>query len=131
MGGTLLGGRVERENNRVAGFQRNERFENGGGGRIGCRHDTANHADRIGDFGNTGYIVFADDAHGFQIAQAAHDVFAGKQVFRRLILKHAASSFFHRVHGEHTMFVQRSNGGFGHNKVNLLLIELKKLVQCP
>ena len=131
MGGTLLGGRVERENNRIAGFQRNEGFENGGGSRIGCRHNTANHADRIGNFSNTGYIVFADDAHGFQITQAAHNVFAGKQVFRRLILEHAASCFFHRVHGEYTMFVQRGNGGFGNNKVNLLLIQLKKLVQCP
>ena len=68
MGGTLLGGRVERENNRIAGFQRNQGFENGGGSRIGRRHNTANHADRIGNFSNTGYIVFADDAYGFQIA---------------------------------------------------------------
>ena len=131
VGGTLLGGRVERENNRIAGFQRNQGFENGGRSRIGGRHDTANHADRIGNFGNTGYIVFADDAHGFQIAQAAHDVFAGKQVFGRLIFKYAASRFFNRVHGEYTMFVQRGDRGFGNNKVNLLLIELKKLVQCP
>ena len=33
------------------------------------------------------YIVFTDNTHGFQIAQAAHDVFAGKQVFRRLIFQ--------------------------------------------
>ena len=122
---------MERENNRIAGFQRNQGFENGGGSRIGRRHNTANYADRIGNFSNTGYIVFADDTHGFQIAQAAHDVFAGKQVFRRLILKHAASRFFHRVHGEYTMFVQRGDRGFGHNKINLFLIQLKKLIQRP
>ena len=131
MGGTLLGGRVKREDNRIAGFQRNQGFENGGGSRIGCRHNTANHADRIGNFSNTGYIVFTDDAHGFQIAQAAHDVFASKQVFRRLILKHAAPRFFHRVHGEYTMFVQCGDRGFGNNKINLLLIQLKKLIQRP
>ena len=129
VGGTLLGGRVERENNRIAGFQRNKGFENGGGSRIGGRHDTADDPDRIGDFGNAGYIVFADDAHGFQIAQAAHDVFAGKQVFGRLIFKYTASRFFDRVHGEYTMFVQRGNGGFGNDIINLLLIQLAKLVQ--
>ena len=129
VGGTLLGGRVERENNRIAGFQRNQGFENGGGSRIGSRHDTTDDPDRIGDFGNAGYIVFADDAHGFQIAQAAHNVFAGKQVFGCFVFKYTASRFFDRVHGEYTMFVQRSNGGFGNDIINLLLIQLAKLVQ--
>ena len=27
------------------------------------------------------------------------------------------------------MFVQRGDRGFGHNKINLLLIQLKKLIQ--
>ena len=120
---------MERENNRIAGFQRNQGFENGGGSRIGGRHDTADDLDRIGDFGNAGYIVFADDAHGFQIAQAAHDVFAGKQVFGRFIFKYTAPRFFNRVHGEYTMFVQRSDRGFGNDIINLLLIQLAKLVQ--
>ena len=113
---------MERENNRIAGFQRNQGFENGGGSRIGGRHDTADDPDRIGDFGNAGYIVFADDAHGFQIAQAAYHIFAGKQVFGCLVFKYTASRFFDRVHGEYTMFVQRGDRGFGNNKVNLLLI---------
>ena len=129
VGGTLLGGRVERENNRIAGFQRNQGFENGGGSRIGGRHDTADDPDRIGDFGNAGYIVFADDAHGFQIAQAAYHIFAGKQVFGCLVFKYTASRFFDRVHGEYTMFVQRGNRGFGDNIVDLLLIQRAEFFQ--
>ncbi|KJJ23217.1 hypothetical protein HMPREF3156_00062 [Neisseria sp. HMSC06F02] len=33
------------------------------------------------------------------------------------------------MHGEYTMFVQRGNGGFGNDIINLLLIQLAKLVQ--
>ena len=117
------------KDNRIAGFQRNQGFENGGGSGVGGGNNAAHHTHGVGDFGDAGYIVFADDAHGFQIAQAAHHVFAGKQVFGGFVFKHAAAGFFHRVHGQHTVFVERGNRGFGHDIVDLLLIELAEIIQ--
>ena len=126
---TLLGGRVERENNRIAGFQGNQGFENGGRGGVGGGHDAAYHAYGVGDFGDAGDVVFADDTHGFQVAQTAHHVFAGKQVFGGFVFKHAAAGFFHGVHGQYAVFVERGNRGFGDDVVDLLLIEQAESVQ--
>ena len=105
----FLGGGVEGEDDRVARFQGNQRFEDGSRGRVGGGGDAADDADRFGNQGQTGHFVFADDANGFGVAHLVENVLTGKEVFRCLVFKDAALRFIQRVFGEDAVLIQRGH----------------------
>lgn len=63
--GGILRTRVRREDDAIAGFQADQRFEDRGRSWVGGRNDTANQADRFGDGDGTESVIFRQDATGF------------------------------------------------------------------
>ena len=88
------------EDDAVAGFQAEQRLENGGGGGVGGRDDRRNHADGLGDLLHAVGLVFLDHAAGLGIPVSVVNIFAGVVVFDHLILHHTHAGFFHCHSGQ-------------------------------
>ncbi len=88
------------ENDAVAGFQADQRLENGGGGGVGGGDHRGHHADGLGDFLHAVCFVFFDHAAGFGVPVSIVNVFAGVVVLDHLVLHHAHAGFLHGQLGQ-------------------------------
>lgn len=127
--GALLRFRVEAEDDRVAGLQADQTFEDRGGSRIGDRSDAGDHADRFGNVGQTLNLIFLDDADRFQMTHVIDDIFASEQVFGRLVFEDAALGFLDRQLGQFAMLVQSGDRALGNDIIDLILIQFQKIVE--
>ena len=82
---------VGTDNNGVAGFQRDQGFENRGGSGIGSGNDRGNHADGLRDFLNAVGGVFFNHAAGSGVLIGVIDVLSGIVVFDDLVFHDAHS----------------------------------------
>ena len=98
--GSFLGPGMGAENDAVAGFQADQRLENGGGGGVGGGDHRRHHADGLGNFLHAVSLVFLDDAAGLGIPIGVVNVFAGVVILDHLVLHHAHAGFLHSQLGQ-------------------------------
>ena len=125
----LLGARVEGEDDRVTGLQRDERLEDRRRGGVCHRGDTADHADRLSNLGDAGELVAGDDPDGAKLRHRVGHVLTREDVLHCLVFEDAASSLLDRELGEVAVLVQGGDGGLGNDVVDLLLVEGGVLLQ--
>ena len=122
--GALLRAGVEAEDDRATGLQGDEGLEDGGGGRVGNRGDTGDHADGLGDLIDAHHVVFTDDADGLLAGQVVGDVLAGEDVLGGLVFHETTAGLVDSHLGENEVLVQSGDGGLGDDTINLLLVEV-------
>ena len=127
--GAVLRARVEAEDDRTTGLERDQGLEDGGGGRIGDRSHAGDDADRFGDLVDAHHVVFADDADGALASQIVGDMLAREDVLGGLVFDQTTAGFLNGHLGEHQMLVQGGDGGLGDDAVDLLLIEFLEFVE--
>ena len=127
--GALLGERVEAEDDRAAGLQRDQRLEDRGGGRVGDRGHAGDDADRLGDLVDAHDVILTDDADGALASQVVGHMLAGEDVLGGLVLHQATAGLLDGHLGQHEMLVQRRDGRLGDDVVDLLLVELLELLK--
>ncbi len=122
--GGILRTRVRREDDAIAGFQADQRFEDRGRSWVGGRHDTANQADRFGDGDGTESVIFRQDATGFFIFIGVVDVLGSEVVFDHFVFDDTHSGFFHGHFGQWDTGISSGEGGSAEDFIHLLLSEV-------
>ena len=127
--GALLCARVEAEDDRAAGLQRDQRLEDGGGGWVGDRGHAGDDTDRFGDLVDAHDIVFTNDADGLLTGQIVGDVLAGEDVLGGLVFHETTAGLVDGHLGENEVLVQSGDGCLGDDTINLLLVEVLEFVE--
>ena len=109
------------ENDAVAGFQADQRLENGGGGGVGGGDHRRHHTDGLGDFLHAVSLVFLDDAAGFGIPVGVVNIFAGVVILDHLVLHYAHAGFLHSQLGQGDAGLVGRRGRRQEDFVHLLL----------
>ncbi len=81
------------EDDRIPGLDRHQGFGENGGGGVGGGDETRDHAHRPGDLVDPPGGVLADDAHGFQVADALPDRARTEFVLEFLVRGDAVTGF--------------------------------------
>ncbi len=107
--------------NRVTGFKRDDRFVDGGRGRIRAGNDGAHDADRDRDIENFLFLVLADDADCFDSANRTRDIHGGDGILNDFVGDVPVAGFFNGEAGEAFGRGKRSLGDCFDDGVNLFL----------
>jgi hypothetical protein len=118
--------RVRREDDGIAGFQRNQRLENGGGSGVGGGHDAAQDANGLGNGDGAEAVVFRQHAAGFFILVLVVDVLGGKVILDHLVFHHPHAGFFHRHARQRNARIGCGQRRAAENDIHLLLGEFGK-----
>ena len=119
--GAALGAVVGADDDAVAGFQRQQRFENSGGSGVRRGDDGAYEAQGLGDLLHTVGLVLLDDTAGFGVAIGIIHILRGKVVFDDLILHDAHSGLGDRGLRQRDPGLVRGSRCGKENPVHLLL----------
>ena len=129
LGAAVLGGGVKAKNDGVAGFYRNQAFEQGRGGGVGGGGHAADHAHRLGYLHIPLHVVLFQNAHGLFGLNVVPDILGGKHIFNDLILVHAAAGFVHCHAGQFLVLVKARQGHLVYNVIHCVLIQGQELGQ--
>ena len=119
--GAALRSRMGADDDAVAGLQRDQGLENGGGSGVRGGNDRRDDADRLGNALNAVGRVFLDDAAGLGILVGVVNIFGGVVVLDDLILHHAHAGFGYRLLGQRNAHPVGGGGGGQENLIHLLL----------
>ncbi len=128
--GAVLRVRVERENDRAARLQRDERLEDRRRRRVRHRGETGDDSDRFGDLDDPEQIVAGDDADGLRVAHPVGHVLAGEDVLGRLVLEDTTAGLGHGGEGELAVLVEGGDRCLLHDVVDGGLVEVLVVEQC-
>ena len=124
--GALGGCRVRGDDDGVTGLQADERLEDGRGGRVGGRDDSANDTDRLGDLGDAVSVVALDDTAGLGVLVSVVDVLSGVVVLDDLVLKNAAAGLLDGELGQRNTSLVGGHSSLVEDLVYLLLSVLSE-----
>ena len=113
------------EDDAVAGFQTNQRLENGGGSGVCGGNNRRHHADRLGNLFHAIGFVFLNHAAGFRVPVSIVDVFTGVVIFNHLVFHNAHAGFLHGHPGQRNPGLIGGRGGGQKDPVHLLLGEVR------
>ena len=120
---------MEGEDDGVAGLQRDEGLEDRGGGGVGHRGDARDDADGVGNLGDAGDLVVADDADRALLDDRVRDVLAREHVLHGLVFEQSTAGLFDGQDGEFAVVVESGDRCLAHDVVDLLLRERRVLGQ--
>ena len=112
---------MRRENNRITGFQGNQRLVDNRRGRVGGRHQRANNAERHAHVHHFFLLIVMNDADGLHIFDGVVNAQRGKTVLQDFILPVAEAGLFRGHFRQRFGMVRRFLGHVFHDGVDLLL----------
>ena len=124
--GALGGCRVRGDDDGVTGLQADERLEDGRGGRVGGRDDSANDTDRLGDLGDAVSVVALDDTAGLGVLVSVVDVLSGVVVLDDLVLENATAGLLDGELGQRNTSLVGGHSSLVEDLVYLLLSALSE-----
>ena len=124
--GALGGCRVRGDDDGVTGLQADERLEDGRGGRVGGRDDSANDTDRLGDLGDAVSVVALDDTAGLGVLVSVVDVLSGVVVLDDLALENATACLLDGELGQRNTSLVGGHSSLVEDLVYLLLSVLSE-----
>ena len=110
----------------VTGLQADERLEDGRGGRVGGRDDSANDTDRLGDLGDAVSVVALDDTAGLGVLVSVVDVLSGVVVLDDLVLENATACLLDGELGQRNTSLVGGHSSLVEDLVYLLLSVLSE-----
>ena len=119
--GALFRSGVGADDDSVAGLQRDERLEDGGGSGVGGRDDRAHDAHGLGDLLDAERLVLFDDAAGLGVTVGVVDILGGVVVFDHLVLDDAHARLLDSHFGKRDALLVGSHRGGEEDRVHLLL----------
>ena len=117
----LLCPRVRRDDQRVAGLERDQRLVDRGRSRVGRRDDRGDDADRLGDLLDAETLVVLEHTASLDVLVRVVDVLGSIVVLDHLVLDHAHAGFGYGHLGQRNAGIVRGKRGGGENPVHLLL----------
>ena len=119
--GAFFRARMGRDDDAVAGLERDQAFEDRGRGRVGGWDDRRDHADGLGDAYGTCRFVFLDHAAGDGVLVGVVDIFGGVVVLDDLVLDDTHAGLFDgELRKTQTRLVGGKSGGL-EDLIHLLL----------
>ena len=120
----LLGAGMRAEDDSVACLERNQGFEDRGGGRVGGRDDSRDESERFGNGVDAERLIMLQNSAGLHIFVLMINVFGGEVVLDDLVFDYAHAGFFHRHFGEFDTCIVGGESSGAEDCIDLLLGKL-------